>query len=51
VLVVWLQIVGDWAETVVENLTVSSKAFFEVIEENIKEVINVQRAMWAITQQ
>ena len=32
------QIVGDWAETVVETLTVSSKAFFEVIAENIEEV-------------
>eukprot|EP00750_Incisomonas_marina_P019810 INCI3629.1.p1 GENE.INCI3629.1~~INCI3629.1.p1 ORF type:complete len:146 (+),score=41.28 INCI3629.1:138-575(+) len=30
-------IVGDWAETVLEKLTVSSKAFFEVIKENIDE--------------
>ncbi len=32
------QVVGDWAKTVLQKLEVSSKAFFELIEENITEV-------------
>ena len=32
------QIVGDWAEKVLQNLTVSSQSFFEIIKENVDDV-------------